>query len=67
MGAFLGDVFLQVLSFVAENERKMIRMWQAEGIQAPAPYCYLGVDCGKIGVAQIIEGSLILTAYVSRL
>ncbi|MBQ7446575.1 MAG: recombinase family protein [Eubacterium sp.] len=34
MGAFLGDVVLQVLSFVAENERKMIRMRQAEGIQA---------------------------------
>ena len=34
MGAFLGDVVLQVLSFVAENERKMIRMRQAESIQA---------------------------------
>ena len=32
MGTFLADIVLQVLSFVAENERKMIRRRQAEGI-----------------------------------
>jgi DNA invertase Pin-like site-specific DNA recombinase len=32
MGTFLSDVVLQVLSFVAENERKSIRQRQAEGI-----------------------------------
>ena len=32
MGAFLSDVVLQVLSFVAENERKNIRYRQKEGI-----------------------------------
>lgn len=32
MGTFLSDVVLQVLSFVAENERSNIRKRQAEGI-----------------------------------
>jgi DNA invertase Pin-like site-specific DNA recombinase len=34
MGAFLSDIVLQVLSFVAENERSSIRQRQAEGIAA---------------------------------
>lgn len=34
MGAFLSDIVLQVLSFVAENERINIRQRQAEGIAA---------------------------------
>lgn len=34
MGAFLSDIVLQVLSFVAENERTNIRQCQAEGIAA---------------------------------
>ena len=34
MGTFLSDVVLQVLSFVAENERTSIRQRQAEGILA---------------------------------
>lgn len=34
MGTFLGDIVLQVLSFVAENERSNIRQRQAEGIAA---------------------------------
>lgn len=34
MGTFLGDIVLQVLSFVAENERMNIRQRQAEGIAA---------------------------------
>lgn len=34
MGAFLADIVLQVLSFVAENERVNIRQRQAEGIAA---------------------------------
>ena len=32
--AFLSDIVLQVLSFVAENERTNIRRRQAEGIAA---------------------------------
>ena len=34
MGTFLSDIVLQVLSFVAENERSNIRQRQAEGITA---------------------------------
>lgn len=34
MGTFLSDIVLQVLSFVAENERRTIRQRQAEGIAA---------------------------------
>ena len=34
MGTFLSDIVLQVLSFVAENERVSIRQRQAEGIAA---------------------------------
>lgn len=34
MGTFLSDIVLQVLSFVAENERDNIRQRQAEGIMA---------------------------------
>ena len=34
VGKFISDVVLQVLSFVAENERKNIKTRQAEGIRA---------------------------------
>ncbi len=34
IGTFLSDIVLQLLSFVAENERKNIRERQREGIQA---------------------------------
>lgn len=34
LGTFLSDVVLQVLSFVAENERRNIKQRQAEGIAA---------------------------------
>lgn len=34
VGTFLADIVLQVLSFVAENERTNIRQRQAEGIAA---------------------------------
>ncbi len=34
MGTFLADLVLQILSFVAENERRMIKERQAEGIAA---------------------------------
>ena len=34
LGTFLGDIVLQVLSFVAENEHTNIRQRQAEGIAA---------------------------------
>jgi DNA invertase Pin-like site-specific DNA recombinase len=34
MGTFLSDIVLQILSFVAQNERENIRKRQAEGIAA---------------------------------
>lgn len=34
MGTFLSDIVLQLLSFVAENERKNIKQRQKEGIEA---------------------------------
>ena len=34
LGTFISDLVLQLLSFVAENERENIRRRQAEGIQA---------------------------------
>ena len=33
VGKFISDIFLQVLSFVAENERENIKQRQAEGIK----------------------------------
>ena len=44
MGTFLSDIVLQVLSFVAENERENIRQRQAEGIAAAKAR---GVRCGR--------------------
>lgn len=34
LGTFISDVVLQILSFVAQNERENIRIRQAEGIAA---------------------------------
>ena len=42
MGTFLSDIVLQLLSFVAENERKNIRERQKEGIEARRPQ-----DCAE--------------------
>ena len=44
MGTFLSDIVLQILSFVAENERANIRQRQAEGIAAAKA---LGVRFGR--------------------
>ena len=45
MGTFLSDIVLQVLSFVAENERVNIRQRQAEGIAAAKAK---GVRLGRV-------------------
>ncbi len=44
IGTFVSDLVLQVLSFVAENERTNIRQRQAEGIAAAKEK---GVHCGR--------------------
>ena len=47
MGTFLSDIVLQVLSFVAENERTNIRQRQAEGIAAAKAR---GVKFGRLPI-----------------
>ena len=44
LGTFISDIVLQLLSFVAENERDNIRQRQAEGIAAAKAR---GVQFGK--------------------
>ena len=44
MGTFLSDIVLQVLSFVAENERTNIKQRQAEGIAAAKAH---GIKFGR--------------------
>ncbi|MCD7944384.1 MAG: recombinase family protein [Clostridia bacterium] len=44
VGTFVSDIVLQVLSFVAENERDNIRQRQAEGIAAAKEK---GIHCGR--------------------
>ena len=54
MGTFLSDIVLQVLSFVAENERVNIRQRQAEGIAAAkARGIHLGRPPEQIGRAHV--------------
>ncbi len=48
MGTFIADLVLQVLSFVAENERINIRKRQAEGIRAAK---LKGVEFGRPQIA----------------
>lgn len=44
LGTFVSDIVLQILSFVAENERTNIRQRQAEGIAAAKAK---GIRCGR--------------------
>lgn len=63
MGTFLSDIVLQVLSFVAENERTNIRQRQAEGIAAAKAR---GVHFGRqaLPVPEIFPE--IVTAWLGR-
>ena len=54
MGTFLSDIVLQVLSFVAENERTNIRQRQAEGIAA-AQRRGIQFGCKKKNVPENFE------------
>ena len=49
MGTFLADIVLQVLSFVAQNERENIRKRQAQGIAAAKAK---GVRFGREAIAM---------------
>ena len=63
MGTFLSDVVLQVLSFVAENERINIRQRQAEGIAAAKAR---GVHLGRPSIPVPAEFSLIVEAWKNK-
>ena len=59
MGTFLSDIVLQVLSFVAENERTTIRQRQAEGIAAAkARGAGRQKLCRRIFIASINNGKV---------
>ena len=73
LGTFMADLILQILSFVAENERENIRKRQAQGIAAakargehlgrrPAPL----PDCFRENVAAWQEGRITGTEAARR-
>lgn len=47
VGRFIGDIVLQILSFVAENERKNIRQRQAEEIRIAKKKAFASEDLKK--------------------
>lgn len=63
MGTFLSDIVLQVLSFVAENERKNIRERQKEGIEAAR---LRGVQFGRPTKQMPENFEMIYKRYVER-
>ena len=62
MGTFLSDIVLQVLSFVAENERGNIRQRQSEGISAAKAR---GVKFGRPGANMPVNFSDIVRRWES--
>ena len=62
MGTFLSDIVLQVLSFVAENERSSIRQRQAEGIAAAKER---GAHLGRPGTAYPADWDGVYTCWRS--
>ena len=71
MGTFLSDIVLQVLSFVAENERTTIRQRQAEGIaKARAEGKYRGgqdkLDAGQVAELRRLAAEGVSKARLAR-
>ena len=62
MGTFLSDIVLQVLSFVAENERESIRQRQLEGIEAAKER---GVRFGRPSVPVLEDFPAIISEWES--
>lgn len=60
MGTFIADLVLQILSFVAENERENIRSRQAQGIKAAQER---GVKFGRPEIALPHDFSEIVKAW----
>ncbi len=63
VGTFISDIVLQLLSFVAENERSNIHQRQAEGIAAAKER---GVRFGRPNIDLPADFDDILAAYVRR-
>lgn len=63
VGKFISDIVLQVLSFVAENERNNIRQRQAEGIRIAKEK---GVKFGRPKVILPINSHEILNDYLNH-
>ncbi len=63
MGTFLSDIVLQVLSFVAENERANIRQRQSEGIAAAKAR---GVRFGRPCIPEPENFSEVYNAWKAR-
>lgn len=63
VGTFLSDIVLQVLSFVAENERTNIRQRQAEGIASAKAR---GVRFGRPAIELPDDFAQIVTAWQRR-
>ncbi len=64
MGTFIADLVLQILSFVAENERDNIRKRQAEGIAAAKAK---GVKFGRPATDMPEDFELIVDAWEGKL
>ena len=63
VGKFISDIVLQVLSFVAENERNNIRERQAEGIRIAKEK---GVKFGRPKVSTPPNANEILDKYINH-
>lgn len=63
IGKFIADIVLQILSFVAENERINIRTRQAEGIKAAKAR---GVKFGRPKITCPENFASVAEAYISR-
>ncbi len=63
MGTFIADLVLQILSFVAQNERENIRKRQAEGIAAAKAK---GVRFGRPEVSPPKEFPLIVSEWKTK-
>lgn len=63
IGKFISDIVLQVLSFVAENERKSIKERQAEGIKIAKEK---GVKFGRPRVSTPPNTNEIIDKYINH-
>lgn len=64
MGTFIADLVLQILSFVAQNERENIKKRQAQGIAAAKAR---GVQFGRPGLPEPADFAELVETWDSRL